>query len=47
LLGDSELGLRMSTQARQEVLDRYTWSAVHRNWRRVYGIPDSIPLEGS
>jgi glycosyltransferase involved in cell wall biosynthesis len=47
LLGDSELGLRMSTQARQEVLDRYTWSAVHRNWRRVYGIPDSIPLEAS
>jgi glycosyltransferase involved in cell wall biosynthesis len=47
LLADPGLGLRMAAQARQEVLDRYTWSAVHRQWRRVYGLPESPDLESS
>jgi len=41
VLGDPELAARMTTRARQEVLDRYTWTAVHREWRRAYGLPES------
>ena len=47
LLADPALGLRLTTQARQEVLDRYTWSAVHRAWRRVYGLPESSATEAT
>ena len=47
LLADPALGLRLTTQARQEVLDRYTWSAVHRAWRRVYGLPESSASEAT
>jgi len=47
LLADPALGLRLTTQARQEVLDRYTWRAVHRAWRRVYGLPESSASEAT
>ena len=38
LLRDSRLAACLSDRARAEVLSKYTWSAVHRDWRRVYGL---------
>lgn len=38
LLREPKLGLKLSRRARQEVLSRYTWQAVHPAWRRAYGL---------
>lgn len=36
LLNDTELAGRLSVDAREECLARYTWSAVGKEWRRCY-----------
>jgi len=38
LLRDPRLAKCLSDRARADVLSKYTWSAVHRDWRRVYGL---------
>ena len=38
LLEKPALGQRLTTSARRELLDRYTWPAVHAEWRDAYGI---------
>lgn len=38
LLGDPDLAAGIADRARADVLSKYTWSAVHREWRRVYGL---------
>jgi len=40
VLTEAGLGHRLSQCARQDVLSKYTWSAVHARWRRAYGLPD-------
>jgi glycosyltransferase involved in cell wall biosynthesis len=37
LLGSPRLVDEITQRARREVLDRYTWAAVHCLWRRMYG----------
>ena len=39
LLADPLLGLRLADRARIDVLEKYTWGAVHDGWRRAYGVP--------
>ena len=46
LLGEPGLAHRLSTRAREEVLARYTWQAVHPAWRRAYGLP-ATPADNS
>lgn len=42
VLADTALATRLSAQARDEALKRYTWHAVRRRWRAVYiGAPAS------
>jgi glycosyltransferase involved in cell wall biosynthesis len=41
LLQEPELVRRLTTAAREEVLRRYTWPAVHQNWRTLYGMRPS------
>ena len=38
LLADPALALRNADRARAEVLDKYSWSSVHDQWRAVYGL---------
>jgi glycosyltransferase involved in cell wall biosynthesis len=38
LLHDPDLVERLTRRARQQVLEQYTWNAVHRSWREAYGI---------
>lgn len=38
LLSEPGLAQRLSTQARQELGARYTWPAVHSEWRDAYGL---------
>lgn len=38
LVRDAALGRRLAAAARQEVLQKYTWSAVHPAWRQAYGV---------
>ena len=38
LLSDSELATRLSDRARADVLSKYTWAAVHNQWRSAYGL---------
>lgn len=38
LLRDSRLASCLTDRARAEVMSKYTWAAVHRDWRRVYGL---------
>lgn len=40
LLNDPPLAERLTRRAREEVLRRYTWAAVHRSWREAYGLAD-------
>ena len=34
------LGCRLASRAREELLSKYTWPAVHDAWRNAYGLPD-------
>jgi L-malate glycosyltransferase len=38
LLADPDLAVRLADRARAEVLNKYTWPAVHDQWRTVYGL---------
>jgi glycosyltransferase involved in cell wall biosynthesis len=38
LVGDPSLAVRLADAARAELLEKYTWPAVHREWRRAYGL---------
>jgi glycosyltransferase involved in cell wall biosynthesis len=38
LLDDPDHVERMTDRARNEVLTRYTWQAVHHSWRKAYGL---------
>ena len=38
LLKDTDLAQRLADNARNEVLEKYTWAAVHRGWRIAYGL---------
>jgi glycosyltransferase involved in cell wall biosynthesis len=42
LLADEARVVRLTTQARSEVLTRYTWPSVRRQWRTVYGLDESV-----
>lgn len=46
LLGSPGLAEKLTGQARAEVLERYTWPAVHRLWRRAYGLEEGTPAVG-
>jgi glycosyltransferase involved in cell wall biosynthesis len=39
LLTEPGLAHRLASRARQELLARYTWPAVHAEWRDAYGLP--------
>lgn len=41
LLRDPDLVRRLTAAAREEVLRRYTWPAVHQGWRTLYGMRTS------
>jgi L-malate glycosyltransferase len=38
LLANPDLAVRLADRARAEVLSKYTWPAVHDQWRAVYGL---------
>jgi glycosyltransferase involved in cell wall biosynthesis len=38
MLSEPGLAHRLSSQARQELLARYTWAVVHSGWRDAYGL---------
>jgi glycosyltransferase involved in cell wall biosynthesis len=38
LVADPSLAVRLADAARAELLEKYTWPAVHREWRRAYGL---------
>ena len=44
LLADPALAERLAGNARSDVLEKYTWAAVHRDWRRIYGLADRSPV---
>jgi glycosyltransferase involved in cell wall biosynthesis len=39
LLEEPALGRRLARNARREVIDKFSWPAVHGMWRSAYGVP--------
>jgi glycosyltransferase involved in cell wall biosynthesis len=46
LLVESEYGHRLAKQAREALLNRYTWRRVHAQWRDAYGLSPSLVSRG-
>lgn len=47
LLANPDLALAYADRARAEVLAKYTWTAVHDQWRGVYGLAPADGIEGN